>query len=138
VINVTLTDNYADSGGGFYCEWDSEPTLYNTIIAFNTGGGAAACQYYSYPVLVCCDVYGNVGGDWVDCIAGQYGIDGNFSEDPLFCGPLNPDEPFALRADSPCAPDNNPICDLVGACDVGCAASPVEGASWGRIKAMCR
>ena len=31
-----------------------------------------------------CDVYGNEGGDWTDCIADQLGQDGNISADPLF------------------------------------------------------
>lgn len=33
----------------------------------------------------CCDLYGNALGDWVDCVEGQQGQDGNPSEGPLVC-----------------------------------------------------
>lgn len=42
-----------------------------------------------------------------------------------------------IDAVSPCAPDNNPACGLVGALGVGCD-TPVEWTSWGSIKAMFR
>jgi len=81
--------------------------------------------------LTCCDVYGNEGGDWVGHIADQYGIRGNISLPPLFCGDANPAEPYTLRSDSPCAPGFNPDCGLIGAWPVGCdpassVASPAE------------
>jgi hypothetical protein len=64
-------------------------------------------------------VYGNAGGDWVGCIADQYGVNGNFSADPLFCDPTHDD--FTLAATSPCAPENSPgECGLIGAWPVGC------------------
>jgi hypothetical protein len=87
-------------------------------------------------VLTCCDLYGNEGGDWVGPISGQYGIDGNICEDPLFCDPTNMD--FTLHADSPCAPFTppNPECDLIGAWPVGCGPTGVMETTWGAIKAM--
>jgi hypothetical protein len=93
---------------------------------------------YNPPTLVCCDIYGNAGGDWVGPIAGQLGIDGNIWADPLFCDPTNGD--FTLQACSPCAPFSppNPECDLLGAYPVGCAGTPIESLSWGRIKVMFR
>jgi hypothetical protein len=78
-----------------------------------------------------CGVFGNDGGDWIGCIAGQGTINDNFSEDPLFCGEDNPDEPFTLHSDSPCASENNPACGLVGARRAGCE-TPVKTTSWGR------
>jgi hypothetical protein len=138
LTNVTLAGNYTYTadGGVIYCV-ESSLTLENTIIVgsggvetvFCTGGGVS---------LTCCDVYGNAGGDWVGCIAGQYGVNGNICEDPLFCGELNPDEPYTLNASSPCAPENNPECGLIGAWEVGCGLTAVEPASWGSIKAMFR
>ncbi len=76
--------------------------------------------------LTCCDVYGNAGGNYVDCIAAQQGISGNISEDPLFCGSANPAEPYSLRDDSPCAAPNNPGCGQIGAYGVGCAGGWTE------------
>lgn len=88
----------------------------NTIVAFSQGGAAIDCL--ETPALLCCDLYGNAGGDWVGNITGQYGINGNISEDPLFCA--RDSEDYILRSDSPCAPGVNPECGLIGAWPVGC------------------
>ena len=90
----------------------------------------------SMPLLVCCDIYGNAGGDWVDCIADQYGVDGNFSADPLFCDVTAGD--LTLASESPCLPDGNDCHVLIGAHGEGCEESPVKASSWGSIKAMFR
>ena len=114
---------------------DTSVTLSNTIFAFGTGV-AVHCDWGTASAnLLCCDIYGYSGGDWVDCIAGQSGIDGNISEDPLFCDEESGD--FTLDAASPCAPASNPPCGLVGAWDVGCE-TPAERTSWGTIKAAFR
>jgi len=77
------------------------------------GFAVAVGQFVARPV------YGNAGGDWTGCIADQYGINGNISEDPLFCDAENGD--FTIRDDySPCAPANNPECGLIGALGVDC------------------
>ena len=65
--------------------------------------------------MECCDVYGNVGGDWVGPIADQLGLDGNFSADPCFCDAESGD--FHLWNYSPCAQEG---CGLIGAWPVGC------------------
>jgi len=119
------------------CDLHSSPTLTNCMIAFSTQGEAIYCrEATSTPALSCCDVYGNVGGDWVGCIADQYGVDGNFSEDPLFCD-LTIDD-FTLASNSPCLPEGNDCHVLIGAHGEGCEESPVEATSWGSIKAMYR
>ncbi len=102
--------------GGLYCS-DASPEVRNTIIAFSTwGGNAVTCAGVSNPVLTCCDVYGNAGGDWVGCIAGQEGISGNFSSDPRFCDPASGD--IRLRSSSPCV--NKPGCGQIGAYGLSC------------------
>ena len=111
----------------------------NTIIAF-TGdlGESIFCTGNPNVTLSCCDFYGNIGGDWVGCIADQFGIRGNISEDPLFCDAPNDD--LTLDCSSPCAPFTPPNeeCDLIGAWPVGCGGTPIQEASWGRIKALFR
>jgi hypothetical protein len=117
----------------------SFPVLENTVIAFATAGGSIFCiPGDSDPILTCCDIYGNTGGDWTDCIEDQQGINGNISEDPLFCDPGNED--FTLQECSPCAPFSppNPECDLIGAWPVGCGGTPTIETSWGAVKAMFR
>jgi hypothetical protein len=113
------------------------PSIENTVIAFSSSGGAICCTTErDAPVLTCCDLYGNSGGDWVDCVEDQYGINGNISEEPLFCDPENGD--FTLQDCSPCAPFSlpNPECDLIGAWPVGCGGTPTARSTWGAVKVL--
>jgi hypothetical protein len=77
----------------------------------------------SSPLFSCCDIYGNEGGDWTGGISDQLGVNGNFSEAPLFCDPGVAD--FRLHADSPCLPGAAPECGLIGAWPIGCPATDV-------------
>jgi hypothetical protein len=100
-------------------------TLENSILAANMSGSSsnvAVCQFYGEIHASCTDVYGNSGGNFVGCLAGQGGVNHNFSADPRFCQFGNADDPWALMSGSPCAPENNPSCGLVGARPVGCGA----------------
>jgi hypothetical protein len=139
LINCTLLDNSANFGGGIACSNDASPTLDKIIIAYNsTMGGAIQCTNGSYATLTCSDVYGNAGRDYVDCIAGQNGINGNISVDPEFCGIIGSGNYF-LQIDSPCAPGNHPDslgCGLIGAFDVNCGMVDVKDNSWGSIKSI--
>jgi hypothetical protein len=141
IIGCTVAHNSAGgNGGGIYFDaWS--PIVENTIIAFSTQGEGIYCTYYSYPALSCCDIYGNAGGDWVGYIAGQYGVNGNFSACPSFCNTEIGD--FHLCDESPCAPGNHPDgyeCGLIGAWDVGCSCGPstTRITTWGGIKALYR
>ena len=120
LTNCTLVKNSTDGfGGAIACEYHSSPTLENCIIAFSAAGEAVYCSGpEDQPVLQCCNIFGNAGGDWVGCIAGQAGINGNFSLDPLFCDTASGD--YSLFVLSPCAPANNSCGVLIGALDVGC------------------
>jgi hypothetical protein len=140
LTGCTFKGNQATSGGGIICRYaDAHPTLTDCIIAFSMQGGAAACQFESAISLTCCDVYGNAGGDWSGCIADQYGVDSNFSEDPLFCLDDNPEEPCSLHEGSPCLPENSPCDELVGAFGQGCSTvTAVEAVSWSSVKALYR
>jgi len=105
--------------------------LDNCIVAGNHGGEGAFSDG-SLLELSCCDLFGNDGGDWVGPIAGQLGQNGNIREDPLFCHPGTGD--FFLQPGSPCAPEHNPDCGLLGAWPVGCGASGAAEALAGRIQ----
>jgi predicted outer membrane repeat protein len=137
IQNCTVSGNSAPSGSGVWLT--SSTTIQNSIIAFGELGQAVVCFDNSTPTLVCCDVYGNQGGDWVGCIAGQLGVNGNISEDPLFCNRAAGD--LGLCSDSPCTPDHSGGCGLIGALPVGCGAcgsTPVEPVTWGQIKFRAR
>ena len=144
LTNVTFYDNVGATGSGLYCGDSSSATLTNCIIAF--GGDATSavkCGGSGSATLSYSDVYGNGGGDWVDGIAGQGTVNGNFSADPLFCQAELGD--LTLYDDSPCLPGNHPDggdWGLIGAWGLGCSATGVaenvHETSWGVIKAMFR
>ncbi|MFH1681757.1 MAG: right-handed parallel beta-helix repeat-containing protein [Candidatus Eisenbacteria bacterium] len=95
----------------------SSVILSRSIVAYSDSGEAVLCDGVGCDAtLSCCDLYGNVGGDWVGFIAPQAGINGNLSENPLFCDEETND--FTLDADSPCL--DAPGCGLVGAWGWGC------------------
>jgi len=123
ITNCTFSGNSAPLGAAlFSIHFYSIPTLDNTIIAFSPLGEAVNCG--GGATLTCCDLYGNAGGDWVGNIAGQEGVNGNFSADPMFCEPDSGD--FHIAAASPCAPDwSPPGCGLVGALGVGCGLTTI-------------
>ncbi|MCK4548384.1 MAG: right-handed parallel beta-helix repeat-containing protein [Candidatus Eisenbacteria sp.] len=143
LMNCTFFGNSGKmGGGGMICMYGSSPELGNTIIAFSLAGEALA-TYQSDPLLSCCDLYANQGGDWVGDIAGQLGTNGNISLDPMFCDPAKND--LHLRGKSSCAPwtPPNPECDLIGAWPVGCGTTAVSApdkspASWSSVKSLFR
>jgi hypothetical protein len=112
--NCTLYGNGAPTGGAMLV-WSSSVNLQNSIIAFGTGGAPVSCDPHATVSLSCSDVYGNAGGDWTGCIAGQEGTNGNFSDDPRFCDAAAGD--FTLAADSPCLARS---CGDIGAFGRGC------------------
>jgi hypothetical protein len=121
VTNCTFHGNSGDSAGvAIYLSESGPVFLENTIITGSLGGCGVYVEAGSSMSLACCDVYGNEGGDWVGYIAGQQGVAGNISMDPLYC--RAPERDFTLHEDSPCAPfsPRNPECDLVGAWPTGC------------------
>jgi hypothetical protein len=118
---VTIAGNV---GPGVIVE-NSEVTAANLLIAFNDSVSVDV-RGTGLATLTCCDLYGNAGGDWVGSIAGQLGLGGNICADPLFCGEQSPEDPWSLASDSPCAPEYNPVCGLIGARPVGCGYAAVE------------
>jgi hypothetical protein len=104
----------------------NRPALQNTIIAFNRFASAVnPCDDpFPKPYLSCCDIYGNELGDWVDCIADQKNINGNFELDPSFCNMSLSN--YQLSSNSPCAPGQNACGNLIGALGVGCDCSGTD------------
>ncbi|MBP6874430.1 MAG: hypothetical protein KBD56_00005 [Candidatus Eisenbacteria bacterium] len=117
----------------------SSAELANSIITatFDEDPAIECLDAASGANLACCDIFGNGGGDWVGCIASQLGVNGNLCADARFCDPSSGSE-FYLRDDSPCAPENNPECGLIGDWPVACGATPTEEMSWGKMKSRFR
>ncbi|MBD3349466.1 MAG: hypothetical protein GF400_09790 [Candidatus Eisenbacteria bacterium] len=137
LTNCTLVGNASPLGSGI---WVEDPTLLieGSLIAFSTEGAAVSLDPGAQVHLSCCDLYGNSGGDWTGAIADQLGLNGNISEDPLFCMETSSLSPWTLQSDSPCAPGNSGGCGLIGAWPVDCTPTLVESRSWGQIKALYR
>jgi hypothetical protein len=136
ILSCTLSSNSASRSSGLFLTTGT-PRVESTIIAFGLIGEAVQCTQGDPVILTCCNVYANEGGDWIGCLKDQFGVDGNISQDPLFC---DVNEDFSLCADSPCAPEQS-TCGLMGALGVGCGAcgkTTVEPTTWGRIKALHR
>lgn len=134
LTNCTLWQNWAQIVG-----WDVNNlfTIRNSIIGEADGPYPPVdCGDAGNADMLCCDVWGNAAGDWVGCIAGQLGQDGNISGDPLLCDPEEGE--FGLASDSPCAPGANPACGLIGAEDVACGPTPAVATTWGHLRALFR
>lgn len=114
VVNGTFYGNQASLGGGLFCSGSDPVSLTRTIIAFNQGG-AVGCAGEPEITLACCDIHGNPGGDWVECIAEQAATLANISLDPLFCDPEN--GVWTLHYNSPCGNDS---CGVIGAWPAAC------------------
>lgn len=122
--NCTFVENSAIYGGGIFSYDQSALTLDNCIIAFNRQGPSMSCYEFGTATLSCTDVFGNDGGDWVNCIADQSATNGNMEADPYFCDPAVGD--FHLADISPCAPENNGCLVLIGGLGVGCGGVCVD------------
>ena len=127
----------AGSANILLLDWDATAWIDNCVFAYNF----LAIECYpgdAHATLTCRDIFGYTHGNWVGCIADQYGIDGNISEDPQFCDLAAGD--LTLECTSPCAPHTppNPECDLIGAWPVGCGGTAVQRSTWGEVKALFR
>jgi predicted outer membrane repeat protein len=127
--NCTFNENKITSatfgkGAALFCG-QSTPVLENCLIVNSDGGEVVFCSDdISQPTLLCSNIFGNAGGDWVGCIADQAAENGNISSDPLFCNPLQGD--FGISSISPCNPENNDCGVLIGAYDVSCQTTDIE------------
>jgi hypothetical protein len=137
ILRCTIVGNSATSWGpGGVASWlSSSIEIVNSIIASSLNGEGVGCDETSSVTITCSNVFGNAGGDWIGCLDGRLGLDGNISVDPIFCDPTLLD--FTIREDSPCAPVNS-ACGLIGALPVGCEALSIQPSSWGKIKARYR
>ena len=120
IDSCTFYQNDADIGSGIYV-YDANPVISNTIISSGLTGEAIACAGTAAPVLSCCDLWDNDGGDYVGCIAGQDTLNNNFSAAPRFCNAPGGD--FSLDVCSPCIAA--PGCGQVGVLGIGCGGATV-------------
>jgi len=127
LVNCTFVDNEADYGPAIAAAGNISLSLENCLIAYNGLGDPVWC-FEADVSLTCCNVYGNASGDWVGCLAGFADIDGNFSDNPLFCSTASYD--YLLREDSPCRAENNTCNVTIGALDADCNC---DCGTWGDV-----
>jgi hypothetical protein len=141
LFQCTIAQNAATSGGAVAAVQAGSLSLEACILIGNVGSDPVYVDATSAAVLSCCDVVGNVPGNWTGSIADQEGLNGNFSADPVFCAGGDP--PFGLHRSSPCLPGNHPsgdACGRIGSQPKRCGAIPiaVRETSWGEIKSLFR
>lgn len=123
-INCTFANTGALDGAGVVADSLSSVTLEYCIIADNIVADAAQCRRGSTISMTCCNIYNNPGGDYVDCLSGMNGVNGNISADPRFCDVSTDD--YHLGDLSECAASNNGCGALIGALDVNCVWCAVD------------
>ncbi len=105
-------------GGGFAI-FGGSLILEQTIVAAGGDGGGIYLDDVAHSVAMTCnDVWSNNGGNYLGALADQTGLNGNISEDPLFCDAPGGD--FTIMSSSPCLPENNDCVLRMGAYGEGC------------------
>ena len=135
----TFVGNAALFGSHIDCVGiDGSTTLLRCILANGQGGAPVECSDVTRAggtvEAACTDIFGNEGGNWVQCLKDQLGNDGNVESDPLFCE-IEIDN-FQISSTSPCAAENSNGCGLIGTFGIGCKLSSVDATSWGKIKSL--
>lgn len=134
IASCTLVGNSsAQNASGIHGYSAQDVLIRTSVIAFGGGGAAVTGSSDNFSMIDYNILYGNIGGN---TYPGDH--PDNLIGDPLFCDVFADD--FTLCTNSPCLPGINGWGELVGAYDTACGDcdSPVEPASWGRIKAMYR
>ncbi|MBE0567097.1 MAG: right-handed parallel beta-helix repeat-containing protein [Krumholzibacteria bacterium] len=122
VSGCTFDGNQAPQGAHLYVRVDAHLGLENCVLTAGLTGAAAYALSGGTVSAACSDVWGNAGGDWTGPLAGQAGVGGNLSADPLYCDA--PAGNYTVADTSPCAAANNPGCGQIGAWGVGCTGGP--------------
>ena len=107
--------------GAVYGDGSSLMTLNTSLISFTAQGPGIHMQSPASAVIACTDFFANAGGYTSGTVGEIIGIDGNISEDPLFCGLAAGD--YSLDSSSPCLPANNGCGMQMGAYGEGCTGT---------------
>lgn len=119
IEHCTIVNNSAVSGAGIFLIANSTPEISHCVIAYNQTAESIRCNDgTSLPNIQCTNIYGNAGGDWIDCLADMKNNHSNMNLDPLFCDLLNED--FSPQAGSSLLEANNDCAELIGAVAVVC------------------
>lgn len=144
VMNNTIVCNRSSDGTSAICISGSlsYPIINSNIIAFDSssvaGGSAVSSTTPANQIVFeCNNVWGNYPANYFGTLTDQTGINGNISQDPLFCG-ISGSGNYYLQENSPCAESHVPAhCAgfRMGYYPVKCAVG-VQPGSWGKIKTL--
>jgi len=144
VKDNTIVNNRASDGTSAICISGglSYPVIMNNIIAFDSSsaaGGSAVSSTTpaSQIIFECNNVWGNYPANYFGALTDQTGINGNISQDPLFCG-ISGSGNYYLQESSPCAESHVPahcVGFRMGRYPVKCTVG-TEQESWGKIKTL--
>jgi len=141
--NTIVCNRSSDGTSAIWIDGNpSHPIIMNNIIAFDssstTGGPAVwASTPANQIVFECNNVWGNYPANYFGTLTDQTGINGNISQDPLFCG-ISGSGNYYLQESSPCAESHVPAhCAgfRMGRYPVKCTVG-IEQESWGKIKTL--
>ncbi|MBU2502139.1 right-handed parallel beta-helix repeat-containing protein [bacterium] len=122
-FQCTFYGNSSADGAVLHGRSSSVLSVIRCILSFSFQGAAVTGDGTATFNLLCCDVFGNVGGDYTGPIAGQAGTNDNIHADPVFCDVY--DDDFTLGGISPCLPGKSECGQLIGALGEGCVVSAV-------------
>lgn len=135
LIACTIAENSAVLGSGIYLL--STPNLRVERCAVVLGDVEPYVSINgSGMTMVCSDTWHNGASDAFP--AGVVDGGGNFSANPLFCGPAGSLNYF-LNGSSPCVPGMHPgggSCLRIGALGVACGSVGTKPVTWGRVKSL--
>lgn len=114
VDQCTFYANTSGAGAGWHVR-NSTLNVDRSIVFANTGAEAVFCEMGGTATFLCSNVFGNSGGDWVNCLTNQWNTNGNIWLDPLFCDAAGDD--FTLDYNSP---SWLAACGRMGAFDAAC------------------
>lgn len=121
IQNATLFRNSSSSGSVIHLTSASNCSIANTLLAFNSVQEPVICaDTFGTIDIVCSDIFGNAGGDWIGCLAPFADSSGNLNLNPWFCD-LETGS-IGLSEISPCVAENNSCGTLIGARAVECNA----------------
>ena len=109
--------SFIGCGGPLFDLQESSVLLDACTIAFNDGP-LVSCDGQSSVDMECSLMWGNAGGDYVDCFSGLEQVNDNLWDNPWLCDWEAGD--LTLYDISPCLPENNVCNVLIGAHSQGC------------------
>lgn len=123
ISSCTFASNVADIGSSIFSV--GELVVSNSVFSYGIDKPSESYPERVDPCVVgvvsisCTNVFGNSTGDWIGTLTPFDNMNGNFSNNPLFCDTAVGD--YHIATESPCYPANNACNRLIGALSAACS-----------------